>query len=392
MAGRRGFGGLRKLPSGRWQASYLGPDGKRWTAPTTYAAKVDAEGWLIDERRLLERVGPDGWLPPGSRDVDDPTLPAPAPPDPRTLREYSEEWIATKLATKDITETTAEKYRQAMKMRVLDFEGRPALGDIRVVDLTRKQVSTWWRGLDHQEHERACDLAYQALRACLNFALREDELITENPCQVKGAGAASAQRSIEPLTPAQVQVCADAMPAQWAIGVHLGAWCSIRSGEVRELRRGDIDLDAARPVIRVRRGVVRASGQLKVSAPKTAAGVRVVQIPAPVVELLRDHLRRYAQIGAEGLLVWSADTGAQVHDSSWGRAWRRAAKAAGVKGFRFHDLRHTGLTYAAISGATIKELQEMAGHTTPAMAMRYQEVANQHLDGVIDRLGELIEG
>ena len=41
--GRRHFGFVRKLPSGRFQASYLGPDGRRRTAPETFGRKQDAE-------------------------------------------------------------------------------------------------------------------------------------------------------------------------------------------------------------------------------------------------------------------------------------------------------------------------------------------------------------
>ncbi|WP_242908729.1 hypothetical protein [Actinomadura terrae] len=44
--GRRRFGWVRKLPSGRYQASYLGPDGRRRYAPETYERKSDAERFL----------------------------------------------------------------------------------------------------------------------------------------------------------------------------------------------------------------------------------------------------------------------------------------------------------------------------------------------------------
>ena len=58
---RRGFGYVRKLPSGRWQASYLGPDLVRRTAPHTFEAKADAEGWLGGRR---EEVVSGEWQPP----------------------------------------------------------------------------------------------------------------------------------------------------------------------------------------------------------------------------------------------------------------------------------------------------------------------------------------
>ena len=61
---RRGFGYLRKLPSGRYQASYIGPDQGRHCAPATFAAKIDGEGWLATERRLIER---NEWDPPAER-------------------------------------------------------------------------------------------------------------------------------------------------------------------------------------------------------------------------------------------------------------------------------------------------------------------------------------
>src|SRR5512144_3000070 len=46
MSGRRRFGALRKLPSGRYQASWTGPDGRRRSAATTFATKTKAARWL----------------------------------------------------------------------------------------------------------------------------------------------------------------------------------------------------------------------------------------------------------------------------------------------------------------------------------------------------------
>src|SRR5664280_1169581 len=61
---RRKFGTIRKLASGRYQASYVGPDLMRHLAPTTYTAKIDAEGWLHEERKLTEA---NEWTPPKHR-------------------------------------------------------------------------------------------------------------------------------------------------------------------------------------------------------------------------------------------------------------------------------------------------------------------------------------
>ena len=56
MAGRRRFGRVRKLPSGRWQARYPGPDGVDRPAPETFARKSDAERFLaLAEAQLVSR-------------------------------------------------------------------------------------------------------------------------------------------------------------------------------------------------------------------------------------------------------------------------------------------------------------------------------------------------
>ena len=58
---RRAFGTLRQLPSKRWQASYVGPDGRRHLAHSTFRNKGDAEAWLNSEEVLIDRAT---WTPP----------------------------------------------------------------------------------------------------------------------------------------------------------------------------------------------------------------------------------------------------------------------------------------------------------------------------------------
>ncbi|HEX6075993.1 MAG TPA: tyrosine-type recombinase/integrase, partial [Micromonosporaceae bacterium] len=53
------------------------------------------------------------------------------------------------------------------------------------------------------------------------------------------------------------------------------------------------------------------------------------------------------------------------------QAFSRARDSAGIPGFRFHDLRHTGQTLAASTGATLKDLMRRLGHSSAAAAHRY---------------------
>jgi hypothetical protein len=52
---RRRFGKIRKLPSGRYQASFIGPSGTRQAAPQTFRTKTDADRWLSTVEADLSR-------------------------------------------------------------------------------------------------------------------------------------------------------------------------------------------------------------------------------------------------------------------------------------------------------------------------------------------------
>jgi hypothetical protein len=52
---KRSFGGIRRLPSGRYQANYTGPDAQLHNAPHTFETREDAEAWLTDVRRQISR-------------------------------------------------------------------------------------------------------------------------------------------------------------------------------------------------------------------------------------------------------------------------------------------------------------------------------------------------
>ena len=55
------FGTAHKLPSGRYRAMYYGPDGRRYTAPTTFTSKAGARAWLALRQADIIRKA---WTPP----------------------------------------------------------------------------------------------------------------------------------------------------------------------------------------------------------------------------------------------------------------------------------------------------------------------------------------
>jgi integrase len=67
------------------------------------------------------------------------------------------------------------------------------------------------------------------------------------------------------------------------------------------------------------------------------------------------------------------------------KAWRDARNAAGLPGFRFHDLRHTWASWQVQAETPLKHLQELGGWATMDMVMRYAHLAPGHLAQYAER-------
>jgi hypothetical protein len=63
---------------------------------------------------------------------------------------------------------------------------------------------------------------------------------------------------------------------------------------------------------------------------------------------------------------------AVVRRSNFTRQWKKVTNAAGLSGFHFHDLRHTGNTLAGEAGVTLRELMDRMGHASTRAALIYQ--------------------
>lgn len=388
---RRGFGTLRKLPSKRWQASYVGPDQQRHSAPETFSTRGDAEGWLNAERLLIER---DDWIAPKTRhaakhDKGD------------TLRTYAPRWLDTHRRSdgEPLKDRTREHYRKLLDARIL-----PQLGDLPMHKITEDVLTDWRDGLPATPVANAH--AYALLRGILTAAAKRDARI--KPPVIPGASKAKTTHKAEPATLDELAVIVANMPARHQLAILLMSWCALRFGEVTELRRQDIDLRRGR--IRVRRAVVLVEKERRVTTPKSDAGVRDVAIPPHLVPLVKAHLDAHVGPRPSDLLFPAAKNGGHLSQSTLnGKPARRrivagrivsesasgfcrAREAAGRPDLRLHDLRHTGAVLAAQTGATLAELMARLGHSTPGAAMRYQHAAADRDKAIAAALSAMAEG
>ena len=57
------------------------------------------------------------------------------------------------------------------------------------------------------------------------------------------------------------------------------------------------------------------------------------------------------------------------------RAFKGAVRRAGIKDFKFHDLRHTFASHVIMRGGSLKDVQELLGHKTMSMTLRYSHLS-----------------
>jgi integrase len=258
-----------------------------------------------------------------------------------------------------------------------------------VGDLQPSQIRRWRKQLlDAGVSPVTTAKAYRLLKAVLNTAL-DDGVIRRNPCRIKGAGQEDSPER-PTLTVGQVYALADAVGQRYRALVLLAMFTSLRWSELGGLRRSDIDL-AAGTVRVTRQLVVVRGGGFTFGPPKSRAGKRTVPIPKVVIPLIRWHLACFAQDGEDGL-AFTSPTGQPLHHSNFRRrVWLPALKAAKVPPVHFHDLRHTGNTLAASSGATLRELMDRMGHDSERAALVYLHGSSERQHKISDALSQLAQ-
>ncbi|HEY5135287.1 MAG TPA: site-specific integrase [Candidatus Nanopelagicales bacterium] len=362
--GRRGrsagFGSIEKLPSGRLRVRWHDEDGQRRTAGQTFATKADARRFLAtveaDKLRGTYRA---------PRVVTD------------TLGDYGARWIEDRPRLKA---STRHQYEVDFRLHI-----EPALGSKVLDQIEPDDVRRWYSRLSDglraslaesgRNGSATVARSYRLLRAILQTAV-EDDILERNPCRIPSAGdARSPERPV--LSAQEIGRLADEVPLSYRAFVLVAGFTGLRAGEIAALRLSDLDLRRGSAVLRVTRRFYRVAGTLTVDTPKSEAGARTLPLPAFVADELRAHLAEFRPDAGPSDLVFVTSGGRDVLDG-YSQVVRRALDRIGRTDARAHDLRHSALTSAAEHGATLATLMQMAGHSTPDAAQRYQHATLEH--------------
>ncbi|WP_256863363.1 tyrosine-type recombinase/integrase [Microbispora sp. GKU 823] len=115
-------------------------------------------------------------------------------------------------------------------------------------------------------------------------------------------------------------------------------------------------------------------------------------MPSAIVPALTEHLAEFAG-QADEAFVFLGKRGGYLRGGNFRREakWAEALKEMGVKGLHFHDLRHTGNTLAAQSGASLADLKARMGHDSDRAALIYQHATRDADQRIADALSARVE-
>jgi integrase len=358
---RRGFGAVRQLSSGNWQASYVGPDSQRHKAPSTFLTRAAAETWLAD---IHHAIKDDLWRPERA-DQD--------------FGMFSQNWLATRRRSdgRELSPKTKMNYTSWLKQLA-------ALDDTALRQITPAQCRKIHAKATCQSGATSAARQMRIARTILNTALKDD-LITKNPVPPELCRSSSGQKN-RPPTQTELAKILDTIEPRLRLAVCFAAFGGLRLGEWRALRRKDLTKQDGYWTINVTRQAVLVDGGWQVTPPKSEQGNRQVALPQWLNREIETHLKN--EVGtAPGSLIFPPTRTGQFIDTEWRKAWTTARLAAGIKNeVRGHDLRHYYATSLAEAGASAPLLQAALGHATIDMSMKYVHAAKGASPALADLL------
>lgn len=405
---REGWGSLRKLPSGRWQARYPAPDGETYTArtdddkPLTFLTKTDARAWLAS---VHSRIARQTWEPPTAMAAR-----RRAEVDAEKMRsvgfaEYAERWMtAIRTQPNRSGKKRAIGTIRSYKSKV-DGYLVPEFGDTPVSDIDQARIRVMTDRLDmipsplnpKSKFNGVTRPVLVVLMMILRQAARDGVIPAvpnvSVPKQEPVRHDADHDESDDVAAPEQVEALYEATPKHWAIMVMLAAWCQLRRAECLGLQRRDIEWhEDGNAALHVRRQLSANTGDYS-SALKSDAGKRSLSVPKIMRDRLEAHLRDNVAPEAKAPLIPSSVRGSvPLSNTRWGYVWADARE--GIDGlphrYRFHDLRHTGLTIFAQEGATLAELMRRGGHSDIRVVLRYQHATMARDRELADRMSDRV--
>jgi integrase len=349
---------IRKIVSPKtgktsWQIDYLEPDGRR--IRETFKKKKDA----VAEHSKVVSLKSEGRFFDAKQEC--------------------------KTTLNELTEIYSENYQHQSNFRYAKksylenfkkfFGEDTLLSNIRYVDLEtyrnqlkRKPVTSIKNSRKKTIRFRA-DASVNREMSCLQHLFTkavEWELIEQSPfTRGRSLKLKENNKRMRFLNEDEIQALLDACPEYLKWIVETAILAGMRKSELLNLRWDDI------------RGGFIYLQETKTMEPR--------QIPvSDDLDSVFREIRQEHHLKSEFIFT---HYGRRVRDIDYG--FRGAVRRAGIEDFKFHDLRHTFASQVLLHGGSLKDIQELLGHKSMDMTLRYSHLSQEHKLQAVNRLNGL---
>ncbi|MGW0553347.1 tyrosine-type recombinase/integrase [Streptomyces sp. NPDC002926] len=338
---RRGFGRVRELPSGRYQARYPGPDGVLRPADRTFGTTTDADLWLAKKRVEIE----DGrWLDPAEGQT--------------SVRVWAARWLAA--VAPQLKHKTQATYQSLINSRINPVLGDRELSSLRPITVTEWVAQMKTEGLSSSRIRNA----YRVLSQIMASAV-ENGLIAQTPCRgVRLPRMPQTEPHI--LTPLEASRIVRSANKPHDLLIALLAFAGLRIGEAFALRR--MDVDVAGCLLHVDENLAEANGALVFDTPKSHQK-RTLSLAPSLVKRLAKYLDELP--GGDDALLFTNSFGRPLRYNQWRKAeFNPSVIAAGLTDVTPHDLRASHGTWVADRYGVMTAAHRL-GHSNASVTTRH---------------------
>ncbi len=341
--------------SWRLQVYVSEPGGKRRHFETVHGNKGDAQRRLREVLTSLDRG-------------------VPTPSGRLTLAEHLHQWLEGYVKA-NCSQRTQEGYQSIVEQHLI-----PCLGHIQLKHLTKQAIESYYGQAREKKSAGGKGLSPRTVHhqhRVLSQALKQaviDGYLGSNPCGLIKLKVPR-NKAMRTMTPGEVEALLDtAKDNQYYPVVYMAVSSGLRQAELLGLRWRDLDLDLLS--ISVSQVLYKRRGVCMFPEPKTEHSRRRVAMTPKLALFLRGYKVEREVLSLErgkpltdDDLVFSNVEGKPLDPCVLSHDFARTVKGAGLKGVRFHDLRHTFASLMLLRGAKPKVISEALGHASMSFTM-----------------------
>ena len=381
MANKRrpqGDGTIRKRSDGRWEARIIIGHKNDGTPMYKSAFSKTQKSALKELHHLIELY----------RDVD-------LTEDCRmTLGEWLDKWLDEYMIF-TIRESTLDSYRAMVKNQVKPFIGGKQIASLTTADMQKfyNKIKKEGRVREHPIHGKTLADSmvrgvHMMLHEALDVAVRE-RLLVKNPTNGTTVPKCNYPEK-QILGDDQLETFLKAIKGHeyWCDFFYVEVMTGLRRGEICGLKWQDINFEENK--LQVKRSVsVKKGGGVSIGETKTETGVRSIQMPPSVAEVLQN--RKQTAI-TEWVFPNFIHPEQPISPATAYRKLKIILKHAGLPLIRFHDLRHTFATHATHGGVDPKTLAGILGHTNASFTLdTYTHVTSDMQKAASNIVGNIMQ-